>query len=130
MIKFSLFITALIIFNFSYSQVQTEKEIRNLLCHKWKPDSIETREQKIPVPLGIEETFLDMKTDGILITGDLTTQQKGKWYYDHKTKTLTIEKESDDVLKYELVKITENELTLKFTIQDEMSMTIVMKRVD
>jgi len=130
MIKFSLLITTLFIFNSSYSQVQTEKEIKDLLCHKWKADSIETSGQRIPVPPGIEETFLDLKTDGALISGDLVTLQKGKWHYDHKRTTLTIEKESDDVLKYELIKITENELTLKFTIQEEMSITIVMKRVD
>ena len=130
MIKFSCLISTLFIFNFSYSQVQTEKEIKDLLCHKWKPDSIETSGQKIPVPDGLEETFLDLKTDGTLISGDLITEEKGKWHYDHKTKTLTIEKGNDDVLKYRLIKVKENELTLKFAIQEEMSMNIVLKRVD
>jgi hypothetical protein len=112
----------------TFAQKQTEKEIKGLLCHKWKLDYVMAGDQRLPKPPGIENTFLDIKTNGTLIAGELNNQKKGKWRYDHKTKTLTTETDKK-ILKHELKKITKTGLILKSSIEG-IVLDIVMKKAD
>ncbi len=49
--------------------------------------------------------------------------------YDHKTKTITTEVKNV-VGKWELMKVTENELILKRSVTKEISMNVIWKKVD
>jgi hypothetical protein len=112
----------------AFAQKQTEKEIKTLLCHKWKASEVKAGDQILPIPSGADINFLNIKTDGTFTAGDPNKQKKGKWRYDHKTKTLTTEAE-DKVVKHEIIKITKTELRLKTTIEG-IVLDINMKRTD
>ena len=112
----------------SLAQKQSEKEVKSLLCHKWKIDYAKAGDERFPLPPGLGSTFLDIKSNGTVIAGDPNKQKQGKWRYDHKTKTLTTETGSNS-LKHEIIKITKTSLVLKSTIET-IQLDIVMKRVD
>jgi len=128
MTKTSLFAILLFIGASSFAQTQTEKEIKDLLAHKWKLTLIEMGGQKLEVPPGVGDSFLDFKADGTILKIDPQKEQKGKWTYDHKTKIITTEDE-DGVEKYEIVKISETEFTFKATHEGQ-AMTMFLKRVN
>src|SRR6185436_10210685 len=101
MTKFPLLAILLFIGASAFAQTQTEKEIKDLLCHKWKLTHMESGGQKIPVPTEFGDSFLDFKADGTVIEIDASEEQKAKWTYDHKTKTITTE-DKEGTEKYEI----------------------------
>ena len=123
--KFSLLAILLLIVESVFAQTHSEKEIKDLLSHKWKAIYMEEDGQKIPTP---GEWLIDLKTDGTLIMFDFEGQTKGKWSYSHKTKTLTTTLELDP-RHFDVVKVSETELVLKIT-EDGVTMTMYMKRVN
>ncbi len=127
MTKFPLFIILLFIGASALAQTQTEKEVKDLLVYKWKLTHMEQGGQKIAVPAEFGESFLDFKADGTILMIDSEKQEKGKWTYDHKTKTVTTESEGE-VQKFEIVKLTETELVMKGTVE-EMTLGMYLKRV-
>ena len=112
----------------TFAQKQSEKEVKSLLCHKWKLDYAKAGDERFNLPPGFGNTFLDIKSNGTVIAGDPNKQKKGNWRYDHKTKTLITET-GDKSLKHEIIKITKTSLILKSTIET-IQLDIVMKRVD
>ena len=129
MTKFTLFIILLFIGVSAFSQTQSEKEIKDLLAHKWKAMLMEQGGQKIPVPPDAGDWFLDIKADGTFTMLDLEGQKKGKWSYDHKTKNFIASNEIDpsDPWKFEVLKVSETELALKVT-EEGMTMKMYLKR--
>jgi Lipocalin-like domain len=125
--KFPLLAILLFVFGSAFSQTQTEKQVKDLLVHKWKLTHMEEGGQKIAVPAEFGDSFLDFNADGTITEIDSKSQEKGKWSYDHKTKTITSEVKKE-VVKYEVIKITDTELVIKATIED-MVMNLYMKRV-
>ena len=126
MTKFPLLAILLFIGAFVFGQTQTEKEVKDLLAHKWKLTHVEIGGQKIEVPAGVGDSFLDFKADGTILKIDSEEEQKGKWTYDHKTKIIITEDE-DGVEKYEIVKITATEFSFKVTDEGQ-TMTMTLKR--
>ena len=125
--KFPLLAILLFVFGSAFSQTQTEKEVKDLLMHKWKLTHFEMNGQKSPVPAEIGDSFLDIKADGVLIEIDPSKETKAKWSYDHKTKTFTTDDE-DGVKKHELIKISDTELILKSDLEG-MLINLILKRV-
>ena len=128
MTKISLLIILFFIGPSSFAQKQTEKEVKSLLCHKWKMDYAKAGDQRLPLPSDFGNALFDIKSNGTLIAGDSNKQKKGKWRYDHKTKTLITET-GDNSFKHEVIKITKTELILKSTIE-AIQIDVVMKRMD
>ena len=126
--KFPLLAIVLFLITASFAQTQTEKEVKDLLAHKWKLTHMEEGGQKIAIPTEFGDSFLDFNADGTITEIDSKGQEKGKWTYDHKTKTITSEVKKE-VVKYEVIKITETELVIKATLED-MVMNLHMKRVN
>lgn len=112
----------------TFSQKQTEKEVRSLLCHKWKLDHVAAGDQRLPTPPGIDNTFLELKSNGTVIAGDPGKQKKGKWSYNHKTKSLTTET-GDKNIKHAIIRITKTQLVLQ-TVIEGIILNTVMKRND
>jgi len=125
--KFPLLAIVLFLFTSSFAQTQTEKEVKDLLVHKWKLTHMEQGGQKIEVPAEFGDSFLDFKADGTITEIDSEGQEKGKWSYDHKTKTITSEVKEEKI-KYDVLKITATELVMKATVEG-MTMSLYMKRV-
>ena len=126
MTKFPLLVVLLFIGASAFAQTQTEKEIKDLLIHKWKLTHMEQDGKKAEIPAEFGESFLDFKTDGTILMIDSEKSEKGKWKYDHKTKTVTTESE-EEVQKFELIKISATELVIKGAFE-EMTMTMYLKR--
>lgn len=126
MTKFPLLIVLLFIGASAFAQTQTEKEIKDLLVHKWKLTHMEKDGKKGEIPAEFGESFLDFKTDGTVLMIDPEATEKGKWKYDHKTKTVTTESE-EEAQKFELIKISATELVIKGTFE-ETTMTMYLKR--
>ena len=126
--RLSIFPILLFISLAPFAQKQSEKEVKNLLCHKWKLDHAKAGDERFNLPPGFGNTFLDIKSNGTVISGDPNKQKKGKWRYDHKTKTLITETEGNS-LKHQLIKITKTLLILKSTIET-IQLEMVMKRID
>lgn len=125
--KIPLLAILLFVFASSFAQTQTEKEVKDLLVHKWKLTHMGQGGEKTAVPTEFGDSFLDFKADGTITEIDSKGQEKGKWSYDHKTKTVT-STVKEEVMKYEVLKITETELVIKATIE-EMTMSLFLKRV-
>jgi len=128
MTKFPLFAILLFIGASTFAQTQSEKETNDLLSHKWKLTFVEMGGQKIPPPAEAGDSFLDFKADGSLLQIDTTGEEKAKWTYDHKTKTITTV-DKDGTEKYEIIKISETELIVKAT-EEGMTFNLIMKRVN
>jgi hypothetical protein len=127
MTKFPLLAILLFVGASAFAQTQTEKEIKELLVHKWKLTEIEQDGLKVPVPAGVGDSFLDFKSDGTVLMIDSQETEKSKWSYDHKTKTVTT-KSDEDEQKFEIIKISATELIIKGTME-EMTMTMYLKKV-
>ena len=129
--RFSLLTIVLFLCAASFAQTQSEKEIRGMLAHKWKPTHLEEDGQKMPAPAEANDWFYDMKADGTYILLDSEGLKKGKWSYDHKTKKIIASNEIDplDPWKFEVTKVSETELVLKVT-EEGMTMKMYMKRVN
>ena len=128
MTKFPLLVILLFIGASSFAQTQTEKEIKDLLVHKWKLTHVEQGGQKVPLPAELGDSFLDFKADGTILMIDSDATEKGKWSYDHKTKTVTTESDGE-VQKFEVMKISVTELYIKGTFE-ETKMGMYLKRVN
>ena len=128
MTKIPLLTILLFIGASAFAQTQTEKEIKDLLCHKWKLAFVEMGDQKIPPPAEAGDSFLDFKADGSVLEIDKTGEEKAKWTYDHKTKTITTV-DKDGTVKYEIIRISETELIVKAT-EEGMTFNLIMKRVN
>ena len=129
--RFRLLAIFLFVSASTFAQTQSEKEIKDLLAHKWKPMLLEEGGQKMPVPADSDDWFLDIKADGTFILLDKEGRKTGKWSYDHKTKNFTASNEIDpsDPWKFEVIKVSETELVLQAT-EDEMTIKMYMKRVN
>ena len=129
--RFSLLTIMLFLCAASFTQTQSEKEIKGMLAHKWKPMHMETDGQKVPAPAEANDWFFDMKADGTFIMLDSDGLKKGKWSYDHKTKNFIASNEVDrlDPWKFEVVKVSETELVLNMT-EGGMMMKMYMKRIN
>jgi lipocalin-like protein len=125
-ILFSSFL--LLGFHLMLSAQQTEKEVLNLLCHKWKVTHIEHGGQKIEMPAELGEAFLIFKADSTITEIDPSETYKGKWTYDHKGKTITTD-DKDGIQKHKLIKLTTTELIITMKVDDETS-NMILKRVD
>jgi hypothetical protein len=112
-------------FHFILSAQQSEKEIKDLLCHKWKATQMEYRGQKTEMP---GTAYLIFKSDSTLEEIDPGETYKGKWSYDHKTQTITTV-DRDGNQKHKLIKITSTELTITMTMDDD-SPNLILKRDD
>ena len=128
MTKFPLLAVMLLITASAFAQTQTEKEIKELLCHKWKLTHMEQDGKKMEVPAAFGESFLDFKADGTILMIDAEKEEKNKWSYDHKTKTITTQSEAE-VQKFEIIRISATELVLNGILED-MKMGMYMKRVN
>jgi len=128
MTKLPLLAVLLFIGASAFAQTQTEKEIKDLLAHKWKLTHVEVGGQKMEVPAGVGDSFLDFKADGTILKIDSEEEQKGKWVYDHKTKIITTE-DKDGTEKYEIIKISETEFSFKVTDEGQ-KITMTLKRVN
>jgi hypothetical protein len=128
MTKFPLLAVMLLITASAFAQTQTEKEIKELLCHKWKLTHMEQDGKKMEVPAAFGESFLDFRADGTILMIDAEKEEKNKWSYDHKTKTITTQSEAE-VQKFEIIKISATELVLNGILED-MKMGMYMKRVN
>jgi len=130
MTKFSLLAIVLFISASIFGQIQSEKEIKSLLAHKWKATHMEEGGQKMPVPAEASDWFLDIKADGTFIMLDSEGLKQSKWNYDHRTKTFTVSNEIDplDPWKFEIIKVTETELAMKMKEEGE-TMIMYLKRV-
>ena len=128
MTKFPLLAILLFIGGFVFGQTHSEKEIKELLAHKWKATHMEEGGLKTPLPAEAGDWFLDLKADGTLIMVDSEGQKKGKWNYDHKTKTLTATTDLDP-WNFQLVKVSATELVLKAT-ENGVTTTGYLKRVN
>jgi hypothetical protein len=126
MMKFPLLAILLFVFGSAFSQTQTEKEVKDLLAHKWKLTHLEQGGQKMEIPAELGGSFLDFKADGTVSMIDSEKTEKGKWNYDHKTKTVTTESENEKQ-KFEIIKIGATELIIKGTME-EMTMTMYLKK--
>ena len=126
MTKFPLLAILLFIGVSAFSQTQTEKEIKDLLVTKWKLTHMEQGGQKMELPAEFGESFLDFKADGTVFMIDSEKSEKGKWTYDHKTKTVSTESE-DEKQKFEIIKISPTELVIKGTFE-ETTMTMYLKK--
>ena len=126
MTKFPLLVILLFIGASAFAQTQTETEIKDLLVHKWKLTHMERDGKKAEIPAEFGESFLDFKADGTILMIDSEQTEKGKWKYDHKTKTITTESE-EEVQKFEIIKISATELVVKGSFE-EMTMTMYLKR--
>ena len=131
MAKFPLFIILLFIGVSAFSQTRSEKEIKELLAHKWKPTHLEEGGQKMLAPAEADDWFIDIKADGTLITLDSEGLKKGKWSYDYKTKNFIFIHEIDpsDPWKFEVIKISDSEIVIKATL-DGITTTMYFKRVN
>ena len=110
----------------SFAQKQSEKEVKGLLCHKWKIDYAKAGDERFPLPANLGNTYLDIKSNGTVVAGDPNKQKRGKWTYDHKRKTFTSTTEKEPVI-FELVKISRIELVMKQTIEG-IPITMYLKR--
>lgn len=128
MTKFPLLVILLFIGASVFAQTQTEKEVKDLLAHKWKLTHVEIGGEKMEVPAGAGDSFLDFKADGTILKIDSEAEQKGKWTYDHKTKIITT-KDEDGEEKYEIVKISDTEFSFKVT-DDGQTMTMTLSRAN
>ena len=127
--KLPLLVILLFVGAFAFGQTQSEKEVKDLLTHKWKVTHMEMNGQKTPIPEELGEIFLEMKADGTFIgTEPGGKEEKGKWSYDHKTKTITTVDEEGEK-KHELIKVSDTELTIKSDL-DGMLISLIMKRVN
>ena len=70
--KFPLLTIVLFLFTASFAQTQTEKEVKDLLAHKWKLTHMEQGGQKMEVPAEFGDSFLDFKADGTITEIDQT----------------------------------------------------------
>ena len=126
MTKFPLLVILLFISASAFAQTQTEKEIKDLLVHKWKLTHMERDGKKAEIPAEFGESFLDFKADGTILMIDSEQTEKGKWKYDHNIKTITTESE-EEVQKFEIIKISATELVVKGSFE-EMTMTMYLKK--
>ena len=115
----------------SFAQTQTEKEVLELLSHKWKVTDVELNGEKQPAHSEFGDVFLELKADGSFIANDPgKKEQKGKWSYDHKGKTLIIiGEEKQKKKKHELIKISDSDLIIKMG-EDGIILTLILKRAD
>jgi len=126
--KFPLLTIVLFLFTSLFAQTQTEKEVKDLLAHKWKATHMEEQGgQKTPIPAETGDSFLDIKADGTYIMINSKEQKEDKWSYDHKTKTLTFT-DALDPWKFEVIKISDTELVMKM-IEEGETMIMYLKRV-
>ena len=124
--KFPLLVILVFIGASAFAQTQTEKEVKDLLPYKWKVTHMEQGGQKMEIPAGFGDTFLDIKADGSIVMIDPEKEEKGKWTYDHKSKVLTTIT-GEDSQKLELVKISDAELVIKVS-EEGMTLTMYLKR--
>ena len=131
MTKFPLLAILLFIVESASAQTLSEKEIKGLLSHKWKASHTEEGGQKMPVPHGARDWFLHLKADGTFNMVDAEGEKKGRWSYDHRTKTLTVSNEIDpsDPWKFDVIKISETELAMRLAEEGE-TMIAYLKRVN
>ena len=130
MTKFPLLAILLFIGASAFAQTHTEKEVKDLLAHKWKASHTEEGGKKMPVPPGARDWFLHLNADGTFNMVDAEGEKKGRWSYDHKTKTLTVSSEIDpsDPWKFDVIKINETELAMRLAEEGE-TMIAYFKRV-
>lgn len=127
---FISFLSLIIIFSSAFftgaaAQVKTEAEVKKLLCHKWKLTHYETEGEKTPEAAGPTLLFKD---DGTMIHTADGEESKGKWKYDHKTTTLTLD-DQYGVKEAKIGKIIGTELVLKAMVEGE-GLTMFFKKID
>jgi len=127
MAKISLLAILLFTGAASMAQKQSEKEVKILLCHKWKIDYAKVGDERFPLPPDFRNTFLDIKSNGTVVAGNIDKQKKGKWRYDHKAKSFIVTAETDP-WKFELIKVSQTELVMKMT-EEGITMTMFLKRL-
>jgi len=106
---------------------QTEQEVRKLLMHKWKITGMDLDGRTIPMPEEMTE-FFTFKANNIFIDNSDGKDSKGKWTYNHKTKTITTT-EDGDIQLHKIVKLTGTDLVVTAKTDEGMS-NLLLKRTD
>jgi hypothetical protein len=87
-----VFLVILSAFSFwltSYTQAQKEKEVKSLLCQKWRLSRIEYFSKKTKnISMVVICAF---GPDGSMTKIDEADTVKGKWSYNHRQKLVTTE---------------------------------------
>ena len=94
----------------SSAQKHTEKEIKELLCHKWKVASFQPLGGEIKKASGYS-VFMTFGSDGSLLKVDPKDTISGKWSYDHKVKLIYL-KEKNRTLEHKIITISADELII------------------
>ena len=123
----SFLLISLISISVSAQTEKTEKEMKALLCHKWKVTAVQMDSVRVPAEKFKDKPmYLIFKADGTFIdsTMDFKEDRNSKWVYDHATKTV---KADGDIMNIE--KLTETELVISGK-SEESVMKLYLKRAD
>jgi hypothetical protein len=111
------------------AQNESEQDIKPLLCQKWKPTKGEAQGKTFPLTSLRMKFFMIFKADDRFKKADGDGEfGGGKWRYNHKTTTLSIDDVEDGKLIYKIVKITKEELIMTTKMEGE-TIKIFMSRV-
>ena len=123
-----LIIVSMFGFNsFSIGQKQTEKEIKALLCCKWKVSSFQPLGGEIKKASGYN-IFMTFSSDGSLLKVDPRDTISGKWSYEHRSKLIYL-KEKNRTLEHKIITITADELVID-AILDGKEGYMTLKKVE
>ncbi len=107
---------------------KTEREVKMMLCHRWKLTHMEASGKRMKLPPEMGEATVTFNSDGTLIEADEGQRFAGKWAYIHKSMSL-ITDDRDGKQKQTILKITPAQLILKADYQG-MAMNMIMSRID
>jgi hypothetical protein len=103
---------------------KTEQEVKDMLCHKWQPVSVEEDGKTIPMEKEDSVIYIIFLKDGTFIDYFEGNSPSNKWTYNHKTKTVTTAHEAKKI-----VSLNAKELVLMYKV-DGSSSIITMRRID
>lgn len=98
------------------SKLPDEAQVLSLLCHQWNLTYIEGKGKKFNVPGNTPQLHLEFNKDGSLNESAGKKSFKGKWSYNHSTRTITTD-DQDGKEAYTLVNISDAELVIRNKIK-------------
>lgn len=125
-------LVALVICSVSFAQTKpqpiTEQDVLTSLCHKWEYKEYIADGMKLPYPGKWIDAYLLFKSDGTIIKRENDEDFVGKWSYNHKRLTITIEfKEGKERLR--IKNLSDTELMLH-SYDDPANFNIKMVKAD
>lgn len=110
------------------STKQNINEFDKLLCKKWELVAYEEGGKKYNTPEKFQTTRMNFYLDKRIESSGKEKPSIGDWSYDDKNKTITIiDKMTKEIVKVEVIKLSEKELVIQIGSPEARMLTLYMK---